>query len=48
VPVSVPARIVLANSGMALGPLGASMTSWSRFGMPRIVAREAPKLSYHE
>ena len=31
--VSVPLLVVLANSGMALGPLVAYMTSWSLFGV---------------
>src|SRR5262245_32987162 len=45
--VSVPLLVVLANSGMALGPLVAYMTSWSLFGMQRIIAWEAPLLGWH-
>ena len=45
--VSVPLLVVLANSGMALGPLVAYMTSWSVFGMQRIIAWEAPLMGWH-
>src|SRR5574342_1391048 len=45
--VSVPLLVVLANSGMALGPLVAYMTSWSLFGMQRIIAWEAPFMGWH-
>ena len=45
--VSVPLLVVLANSGMALGPLVAYMTSWSLFGIQRIIAWEAPLLGWH-
>src|SRR3984893_18818094 len=45
--VSVPLLVVLANSGMALGPLVAYMTSWSLFGVPRIIAWEAPLMGWH-
>jgi uncharacterized membrane protein YraQ (UPF0718 family) len=45
--VSVPLLVVLANSGMALGPLVAYMTSWSLFGMQRIIAWEAPLMGWH-
>jgi uncharacterized membrane protein YraQ (UPF0718 family) len=45
--VSVPLLVVLANSGMALGPLVAYMTSWSLFGMQRIIAWEAPMMGWH-
>ncbi len=45
--VSVPLMVVLANSGMALGPLVAYMTSWSLFGMQRIIAWEAPLMGWH-
>jgi uncharacterized membrane protein YraQ (UPF0718 family) len=45
--VSVPLLVVLANSGMALGPLVAYMTAWSLFGMQRIVAWEAPLMGWH-
>ncbi len=44
--VSVPLLVVLANSGMALGPLVAYMTSWSLFGMQRIIAWEAPMMGW--
>jgi uncharacterized membrane protein YraQ (UPF0718 family) len=40
--VSVPFMVALAHSGAALGPLVAYMTSWSLFGMQRIIAWEAP------
>jgi uncharacterized membrane protein YraQ (UPF0718 family) len=45
--VSVPFMVVLANSGMALPPLVAYMTSWSLFGIQRIIAWEAPLLGWH-
>ena len=44
--VSVPLMVVLANSGMALGPLVAYMTSWSLFGMQRIISWEAPFMGW--
>jgi uncharacterized membrane protein YraQ (UPF0718 family) len=44
--VSVPLLVVLANSGMALGPLVAYMTSWSLFGLQRIIAWEAPFMGW--
>jgi uncharacterized protein len=44
--VSVPLLVVLANSGMALGPLVAYMTSWSLFGIQRIIAWEAPLMGW--
>jgi uncharacterized membrane protein YraQ (UPF0718 family) len=44
--VSVPLMVVLAHSGMALGPLVAYMTSWSLFGMQRIIAWEAPFMGW--
>lgn len=44
--VSVPLLVVLSNSGMALGPLVAYMTSWSLFGMQRIIAWEAPMMGW--
>ncbi len=44
--VSVPLLVVLANSGMALGPLVAYMTSWSLFGIQRIIAWEAPFMGW--
>jgi uncharacterized membrane protein YraQ (UPF0718 family) len=45
--VSVPLLVVLANSGMALGSLVAYMTSWSLFGVQRIIAWEAPLMGWH-
>ena len=45
--VSVPLLVVLANSGMALGPLVAYMTAWSLFGMQRIISWEAPLMGWH-
>jgi uncharacterized membrane protein YraQ (UPF0718 family) len=39
--------VVLANSGMALPPLVAYMTSWSLFGMQRIISWEAPLMGWH-
>jgi uncharacterized membrane protein YraQ (UPF0718 family) len=44
--VTVPLLVVLANSGMALGPLVAYMTSWSLFGIQRIIAWEAPFMGW--
>lgn len=44
--VSVPFMVALANSGMALPPLVAYMTSWSLFGIQRIIAWEAPLLGW--
>jgi uncharacterized membrane protein YraQ (UPF0718 family) len=37
---------VMANSGMALAPLVAYMTSWSLFGIQRIIAWEAPLMGW--
>ena len=45
--VSVPFMVVLANSGAALPPLVAYMTSWSLFGIQRIITWEAPLLGWH-
>jgi uncharacterized membrane protein YraQ (UPF0718 family) len=45
--VSVPFTVALANSGMSLPPLVAYMTSWSLFGIQRIIAWEAPLLGWH-
>ncbi len=45
--VSVPFMVALANSGAALAPLVAYMTSWSLFGMQRIIAWEAPLMGWH-
>src|SRR5512132_2711082 len=44
--VSVPFMVALAHSGAAMGPLVAYMTSWSLFGMQRIIAWEAPLLGW--
>src|SRR5262245_53732298 len=44
--VSVPFMVALANSGAALPPLVAYMTSWSLFGMQRIIAWEAPLMGW--
>ncbi len=45
--VSVPFMVALANSGAALPALVAYMTSWSLFGMQRIIAWEAPLMGWH-
>jgi uncharacterized membrane protein YraQ (UPF0718 family) len=45
--VTVPFLVALANSGAAMGPLVAYMTSWSLFGMQRIIAWEAPLMGWH-
>jgi len=44
--VSVPFMVALANSGAALPALVAYMTSWSLFGVQRIIAWEAPLLGW--
>jgi uncharacterized membrane protein YraQ (UPF0718 family) len=44
--VSVPFMVALAHSGAAMGPLVAYMTSWSLFGMQRIIAWEAPLMGW--
>ncbi len=44
--VSVPLLVAMANSGAAMGPLVAYMTSWSLFGMQRIIAWEAPLMGW--
>jgi len=44
--VSVPFMVALASSGVAMPPLVAYMTSWSLFGMQRIIAWEAPLLGW--
>lgn len=44
--VSVPLLVVLANSGAALPMLVAYMTSWSLFGVQRIIAWEAPLMGW--
>ena len=45
--VTVPLMVALANSGMPLPPLVAYMTSWSLFGMQRIISWEAPLMGWH-
>jgi uncharacterized membrane protein YraQ (UPF0718 family) len=45
--VSVPLMVALANSGAATPSLVAYMTSWSLFGMQRIIAWEAPLMGWH-
>lgn len=45
--VSVPLMVALAHSGAGLAPLVAYMTSWSLFGIQRIIAWEAPLLGWH-
>ena len=45
--VTVPFLVALANSGAATAPLVAYMTSWSLFGMQRIIAWEAPLMGWH-
>jgi uncharacterized membrane protein YraQ (UPF0718 family) len=44
--VTVPFMVALANSGAAMAPLVAYMTSWSLFGMQRIIAWEAPLMGW--
>jgi uncharacterized membrane protein YraQ (UPF0718 family) len=44
--VTVPFLVALANSGAATAPLVAYMTSWSLFGMQRIIAWEAPLMGW--
>ena len=44
--VSMPLMVALSQSGMALPPLVAYMTSWSLFGMQRIIAWEAPLMGW--
>jgi uncharacterized membrane protein YraQ (UPF0718 family) len=45
--VSVPFMVALSNSGAALPVLVAYMTSWSLFGVQRIIAWEAPLMGWH-
>lgn len=45
--VSLPLLVVMANSGVALGPMVAYMTAWSLFGLQRIIAWEAPLMGWH-
>jgi uncharacterized membrane protein YraQ (UPF0718 family) len=44
--VTVPFMVALAQSGAAMPPLVAYMTSWSLFGMQRIIAWEAPLMGW--
>jgi uncharacterized membrane protein YraQ (UPF0718 family) len=44
--VTVPFMVALAHSGAAMAPLVAYMTSWSLFGMQRIIAWEAPLMGW--
>ncbi|HEX3176262.1 MAG TPA: permease [Methylomirabilota bacterium] len=44
--VSVPFMVALAHSGAALPALVAYMTSWSLFGVQRIIAWEAPLMGW--
>ncbi len=44
--VSVPLLLVLAHSGAGMAPLVAYMTSWSLFGLHRILAWEAPLMGW--
>jgi len=45
--VSVPLLVALAHSGAGLPALVAYMTSWSLFGIQRIIAWEAPLMGWH-
>jgi len=44
--VTVPFMVALAHSGAALPALVTYMTSWSLFGMQRIIAWEAPLMGW--
>jgi uncharacterized membrane protein YraQ (UPF0718 family) len=44
--VSVPFMVALGHSGAALPALVAYMTSWSLFGLQRIIAWEAPLMGW--
>ena len=44
--VTVPFMVALANSGASMAPLVAYMTSWSLFGIQRIIAWEAPLMGW--
>ncbi|MFQ5898590.1 MAG: permease [Candidatus Methylomirabilia bacterium] len=44
--VSVPLLVTLANSGAGMAALVAYMTSWSLFGIQRIIAWEAPLMGW--
>lgn len=45
--VSVPFMVALANSGVGTSILVAYITSWSLFGLQRIIAWEAPLMGWH-
>lgn len=45
--VSVPLMVALANSGAGLAALVAYITSWSLFGIQRVIAWEAPLMGWH-
>ncbi|MBI4561929.1 MAG: permease [Candidatus Rokubacteria bacterium] len=45
--VSVPLMVALAHSGAGLAALVSYMTSWSLFGIQRIIAWEAPLMGWH-
>jgi uncharacterized membrane protein YraQ (UPF0718 family) len=45
--VTVPFLVALAHSGAALPALVAYMTSWSLFGLQRIITWEAPLMGWH-
>jgi uncharacterized membrane protein YraQ (UPF0718 family) len=45
--VSVPLLVALAHSGAGMAALVAYMTSWSLFGIQRIIAWEAPLMGWH-
>jgi len=44
--VSVPLLVAMANSGAGIAALVAYMTSWSLFGLHRILAWEAPLMGW--
>jgi uncharacterized membrane protein YraQ (UPF0718 family) len=44
--VTVPLLVVLSNSGAGMPPLVAYMTSWSLFGLQRIISWEAPLMGW--
>jgi uncharacterized membrane protein YraQ (UPF0718 family) len=45
--VTVPLLVALSHSGAALPVLVAYMTSWSLFGLQRIISWEAPLMGWH-
>lgn len=45
--VSVPLMVALAHSGAGLAALVAYITSWSLFGIQRVIAWEAPLMGWH-